>query len=292
MNLTYEQREIFWGNEALLLGDLTQNGGSPVVSNVEIVTGLVSVGSMEDQAETQNFPADNVPNHGVKKGATLLQGELVFLQTANALRESWLGHAKTANGLGFAPTGDWKTKIVQYLIKGRRRTPQGGFEDGWKIEVYPAMTPTAEPTKETETDSVDGVDPIQWTLAVQATDSPLYKVANAGKPFAEYEVWGEQAVKFAEKMESELFIMMPDTEIEGGTPTLVAPEPLTATSATANIPTTLKNSANEDVTVTSVIKNSSGSTVENGSLVDGTYTVTFSADGYASVTATLTVTIA
>ena len=154
------------------------------------------------------------------------------------------------------------------------------------------MTPTAEPTKETETDSVDGVDPIQWTLAVQATDSPLYKVANAGKPFAEYEVWGEQAVKFAEKMESELFIMMPDTEIEGGTPTLVAPEPLTATSATADIPTTLKNSNNEDVTVTSVIKNSSGSTVENGSLVDGTYTVTFSADGYASVTATLTVAIA
>lgn len=292
MNLTYKEREIFWGNEALVIADLTAgDGGAVTVSAPKLVTGLVSVGAMEDQAETKNFPADNVPDHGVKKGATLLQGEVVFLQTDEALKEDWLGQVATPNGLGYVPTGNWKTKCVQYLIKGRRKTASGGFEDGWRIEVYPAMTPTAEATKESETDSVDGVDPIQWKLKVQAVDSELYKVAGSSTPFAEYEVWGAQAQAFATKMESGLFIMMPDTEISGGA-TLVAPGPLTATSATANIPTTLKNSLGADVTVTNVIKNSGGQIIENGSLTNGTFTVTFSASGYQSVTAQLTVTIA
>lgn len=213
MNLTYEQRTIFWGNEALIIADLKAGeSGAVTVSNPKILTGLVSVSAMEDQAETTNYPADNVPDHGVKKGATLLQGEVVFLQTDEALKEDWLGQVATANGLGYVPTGNWKTKVVQYLIKGRRKTATG-WENGWRIEVYPAMTPTAEATKESETDSVDGVDPIQWTLAVQAVDSELYKVGTQAVPFAEYEVWGAQADAFATKMESGLFIMMPDTEI-------------------------------------------------------------------------------
>lgn len=297
MNLTYEQRAIFYGNEALLLGDLVVQDGVVSVTNTEIVTGLVSVGSMEDQAEVNNYPADNVPDHGMKKGATLLQGEMVFIQDSKALKESWLGHVATANGLGFAQTGDWKTKIVQYLIKGRRRTPEGGFENGWKIEVYPAMTPTAEPTKESETESTDGADPIQWTLAVQAVDSPLYKVANQGKPFVEYEVWGAQAEAFASKMETGLFIMMPDTVIEGGIGTLTAPtidDVETATKGgndgTLVIPTKLKNQANEDVAVTSTIKDAQGQTATNGQLAPNTYTITFKASGYPDVTATATVT--
>ena len=77
------------------------------------------------------------------------------------------------------------------------------------------MKPTAEPTKESETDSVDGVDPIQWTLAVQATESDIY--LNNGKNVAaiEYEIWGEQAKDFAKKMESGMFIMQPDTVLAG-----------------------------------------------------------------------------
>ena len=297
MNLTYEQRAIFYGNEALILGDLAVTGGKLTVTNTEIVTGLVSVGSMEDQAEVSNYPADDVPDHGMKKGATLLQGEMVFIQDSKALKESWLGHVATENGLGFASTGDWKTKCVQYLIKGRRRKPDGGFENGWKIEVYPAMTPTAEPTKESETESTDGADPIQWTLAVQATDSPLYKVANQGKPFVEYEVWGAQADAFAQQMESGLFIMLPDTVIAGGIGTLTAPtipsaETLThgGSDATLTIPTKLKNQDNEDVNVTSKITNSTEEVQTNGQLKAGTYTVTFSASGYPDVTAQATVT--
>lgn len=170
MKLDYNAREIFWGNEALIVADITKDTQGKIIdSNHKIVTGLVSVGAMEDQAETANFPADDVPDHGVKKGATLLQGEMVFIQTDQALKEDILGQERTQNGLGWSPTGNWKTKCVQYLIKGRKRDKETGeFIDGWRVVVYPNLTPTAEATKESETDSVDGVDPIQWTLAVQA----------------------------------------------------------------------------------------------------------------------------
>ena len=218
MKLDYNSREIFWGNEALVVADMAKGtDGSPEFTNVKIVTGLVSVGAMEDQAETNNYPADDVPDHGVKKGATLLQGEMVFIQTDQALKEDILGQQKTPNGLGWSPTGNWKTKCVQYLIKGRKRDKTTGeFVDGWRVVVYPNLTPTAEATKESETDSVDGVDPIQWTLAVQATDSDIY--LNGGKkvPAIEYEIWGEQAKDFATKMEAGLFIMEPDTVLSTG----------------------------------------------------------------------------
>lgn len=183
MKLDYNSREIFFGNEALVVADMAKgSNGKPEFTNLKIVTGLVSVGEMEDQAETNSYPADDVPDHGVKKGATLLQGEMVFIQTDQALKEDILGQQRTANGLGWSPTGNWKTKCVQYLIKGRKRDKvTGEFIDGYRVVVYPNLRPTAEATKESETDSVDGVDPIQWTLAVQAADSDIY--LNGGKKF-------------------------------------------------------------------------------------------------------------
>ncbi|MCT1195344.1 cell wall anchor protein, partial [Lactococcus lactis] len=63
-----------------------------------------------------------------------------------------------------------------------------------------------------------------------------------------------------------------------------------ASDATATLPTTLKNNAGTDIPVTSVITDSSGTTVNNGQLSAGTYTVTYSAAGYSSVTQTLVVT--
>ena len=298
MKLDYNSREIFWGNEALIVADLTKGvSGRPEYSNIKIVTGLVSVGSMEDQAETNSYPADDVPDHGVKKGATLLQGEMVFIQTDQALKEDILGQERTANGLGWSPTGNWKTKCVQYLIKGRKRDKvTGEFVDGWRVVVYPKLRPTAEPNKESETDSVDGVDPIQWTLAVQATDSDIY--VNNGKNVAviEYEIWGEQAKSFANKMESGLFIMQPNTELAGAV-TLVAPVIPNVTTATKGhndgtivVPSTLKDSKGQDVKVTSVIKDAQGKVEKNNELAPGAHLVTFSADGYQDVTAGVAVT--
>ena len=217
MKLDYNSREIFFGNEALIVADMAKgSNGKPEFTNHKIVTGLVSVSKMEDQAETNSYPADDVPDHGIKKGATLLQGEMVFIQTDQALKEDILGQQKTSNGLGWSPTGNWKTKCVQYLIKGRKRDKvTGEFIDGYRVVVYPNLRPTAEATKESETDSVDGVDPIQWTVAVQATESDIYLNGDKKVPAIEYEIWGEKAKDFAKKMESGLFIMQPDTELAG-----------------------------------------------------------------------------
>ena len=298
MKLDYNSREIFFGNEALIVADMAKgSNGKPEFTNHKIVTGLVSVGEMEDQAETNSYPADDVPDHGVKKGATLLQGEMVFIQTDQALKEDILGQQRTANGLGWSPTGNWKTKCVQYLIKGRKRDKvTGEFIDGYRVVVYPNLRPTAEATKESETDSVDGVDPIQWTLAVQATDSDIYLNENKKVHAIEYEIWGEQAKDFANKMEAGLFIMQPDTVLAGEI-TLVAPVIPNVTTATKGnndgtiaVPTTLKDSKGRTVKVTSVIKDANGKVETNGHLAPGVHLVTFSADGYQDVTSGVSVT--
>ena len=298
MKLDYNSREIFFGNEALIVADMSKgSNGKPEFTNHKIVTGLVSVGEMEDQAETNSYPADDVPDHGVKKGATLLQGEMVFIQTDQALKEDILGQQRTANGLGWSPTGDWKTKCVQYLIKGRKRDKvTGEFIDGYRVVVYPNLRPTAEATKESETDSVDGVDPIQWTLAVQATDSDIYLNGTKKVPAIEYEIWGEQAKDFAKKMESGLFIMQPDTVLAGAI-TLVAPVIPNVTTATKGnndgtivVPATLKDSKGGTVKVTSVIRDDHGKVETNGQLAPGVHLVTFSADGYQDVTSGVSVT--
>ena len=298
MKLDYNSREIFFGNEALIVADMAKgSGGKPEFTNHKIVTGLVSVGEMEDQAETNSYPADDVPDHGVKKGATLLQGEMVFIQTDQALKEDILGQQRTANGLGWSPTGNWKTKCVQYLIKGRKRDKvTGEFIDGYRVVIYPNLRPTAEATKESETDSVDGVDPIQWTLAVQATDSDIYLNGNKKVPAIEYEIWGEQAKDFVKKMESGLFIMQPDTVLAGAI-TLVAPVIPNVTTATKGnndgtivVPDTLKDSKGGTVKVTSVIRDDHGKVETNGQLAPGVHIVTFSADGYEDVTAGVSVT--
>ena len=298
MKLDYNSREIFFGNEALIVADMAKgSNGKPEFTNHKIVTGLVSVGEMEDQAETNSYPADDVPDHGVKKGATLLQGEMTFIQTDQALKEDILGQQRTANGLGWSPTGDWKTKCVQYLIKGRKRDKvTGEFIDGYRVVVYPKLKPTAEPTKESETDSVDGVDPIQWTLAVQATESDIYLNGDKKVPAIEYEIWGDQAKDFANKMEAGLFIMQPDTDLAGAI-TLVAPVIPNVTTATKGnndgtivVPTTLKDSKGETVKVASVIRGDHGKVETNGQLAPGVHIVTFSADGYEDVTAGVSVT--
>lgn len=298
MKLDYNSREIFFGNEALIVADMTKgSNGKPEFTNHKIVTGLVSVGEMEDQAETNSYPADDVPDHGVKKGATLLQGEMVFIQTDQALKEDILGQQRTENGLGWSPTGNWKTKCVQYLIKGRKRDKvTGEFIDGYRVVIYPNLRPTAEATKESETDSVDGVDPIQWTLAVQATDSDIYLNGNKKVTAIEYEIWGEQAKDFVKKMESGLFIMQPDTVLAGAI-TLVAPVIPNVTTATKGnndgtivVPDTLKDSKGGTVKVTSVIRDDHGKVETNGQLAPGVHIVTFSADGYEDVTAGVSVT--
>lgn len=285
MKLNYDPREIFYGNEALVVADVAKGADGKIeTSNIKLVTGLVSVGAMEDQAETTNYPADDVPDHGFKKGATLLQGSMTFIQTSQALREDLMGWVATDNGLGYSPTGNFKTKLVQYLIKGKRRNMDTGtVEEGWRVVIYPQLTPTAEATNESETDSVDGVDPIQWEVAVQATASDIYTNKGYKVPQIEFTIWGEQAKAYEKKMEEELFILLPDTVIEGG-----APE---ATSVTLNKTTTsIKVGANETLTATVTPEGASQtvtwtSSDDTKATVDANGKVTAVAEGTATITA-------
>lgn len=283
MKLNYDPREIFYGNEALVVADVAKGADGKIeTSNIKLVTGLVSVGAMEDQAETTNYPADDVPDHGFKKGATLLQGSMTFIQTSQALREDLMGWVATENGLGYSPTGNFKTKLVQYLIKGKRRNMDTGtVEEGWRVVIYPQLTPTAEATSESETDSVDGVDPIQWEVAVQATASDIYTNQGYKVPRIEFTIWGAQAKAYEKKMEEGLFILLPDTVIEGGTPE--------ATSVTLNKTTTsIKVGANE--TLTATVAPSGASQVVTWSSSDDTK-ATVSASGKVTAIAQGTVTI-
>lgn len=217
LNLKYDDRKIFWGNEGLLVGKIDTAGAKPTATDIKLATGMVSASAMEDQASTANFPADNKPDHGSKKGSTLLQGEMVFMQIDEPVGEGLLGQVKSENGLGWVPTGNYTDHIVQYVNRAMKKTADGEVINGYKIIVYPALKATGEGTSESETDSVDGVDPIQYTIPLQATATPAYKSGNYQPAEMKYEVWGAQAEEFEKMMEEQLFIMFPDTVIAGGT---------------------------------------------------------------------------
>ncbi len=212
LDLKYGERKIFWGNEGLLVAKLDATGSKPTAKNIKLVTGLVSVGEMEDQAETSNFAADDISDHGSKKGSTLLQGEMVFMQLDEGVAEDLMGQVKSENGLGYISTGNYSDFIVQYVNKARKKTATG-VVDGYKINVYPSLKATADAGGESETDSSDGVDPIQYTLAVSATGTPAYRSQGKTPASVSYEVWGDQAVEFEKMMNKQLFIMFPDTVI-------------------------------------------------------------------------------
>ena len=212
LDLQYGERKIFWGNEGLLVAKLDNTGAKPVAKNIKLVTGLVSVGEMEDQAETSNFAADDISDHGSKKGATLLQGEMVFMQLDEGVAEDLMGQVKSENGLGYISTGNYSDFIVQYVNKARKKTADG-VVDGYKINVYPALKATADAGGESETDSSDGVDPIQYTLPVSATGTAAYRSQGKTPAVVPYEVWGEQAIEFEKMMNDTPFIMFPDTVI-------------------------------------------------------------------------------
>ena len=216
LDLQYGERKIFWGNEGLLVAKLDSTGAKPTAKNIKLVTGLVSVGEMEDQAETSNFAADDISDHGSKKGSTLLQGEMVFMQLDEGVAEDLMGQVKSENGLGYISTGNYSDFIVQYVNKARKKTADG-VVDGYKINVYPSLKATADAGGESETDSSDGVDPIQYTLSVSATGTQAYRSQGKTPASVSYEVWGDQAVEFEKMMNAQLFVMFPDTVIPTAT---------------------------------------------------------------------------
>lgn len=188
-NIDYKQRELFHGNQLLTIGTLT---AANTISDVFIGTGLVSVSAMEDDADIQNFAADDVADHATIAGASLLKGTLKFIQLDPDVRIKFFGQDTTASGAGYANSGVYPKRAVQYVTLGQTR-------DGNKaamVTVYPSMSLTGKPTKSTETDSSDKPTAVNWEAKVQAGGSEYYTTKNGVKaPEFEYMFYGDDVDK-------------------------------------------------------------------------------------------------
>lgn len=179
MAFGYSTRQVFTGNERLSIGTLASDGEPTAVIHG---TGLVSVSAMEDSSEATNVAADNVPDHVSFSAAPTLTGSMVFVQLDPGVRTDFFGQEVTANGSGYASSGVYPKRIVQYVSPGQTR----GGEPLLLVTVYPNMSVTAKPTKETTTNTSDAPDEITWTGNVQATPSPYY-LTTSGRQSAEFE---------------------------------------------------------------------------------------------------------
>nr|DAW67648.1 MAG TPA: tail tube protein [Caudoviricetes sp.] len=181
MVFNYKEREMFHGNQRLSIAELTS---ADTYKNVKFGTGLVSVSAMSDSAEVKSFAADDIPDHASIAGASLLKGTMKFMQLDPDLRIDFFGQDETENGKGYASTGVFPKRLVQYVTTGTRRNGDKAL----LITVYPNMSVTGKPSKETETDSSDSPTAITWEASVQASGSEFY-VTKTGRKSAEFEYY-------------------------------------------------------------------------------------------------------
>ena len=179
MVFQYKDREMFSGNQRLLIAKLT---GENETTDVVFGTGLVSVSSMEDEAEVTNFPADDVPDFASVSGASLAKGTITFMQLDPDVRVNFFGQSTTDNGKGYASTGVYPQRLVQFVSIGATKTGKKKL----LVTVYPNMSVTGKPSKSTETDSSDTPTAINWEASVQASGSDFYLTSD-GYRSAEFE---------------------------------------------------------------------------------------------------------
>lgn len=179
MVFQYKDREMFSGNQRLLIAKLT---GENETTDVVFGTGLVSVSSMEDEAEVTNFPADDVPDHASVSGASLAKGTITFMQLDPDVRVNFFGQSTTDNGKGYASTGVYPQRLVQFVSIGATKTGKKKL----LVTVYPNMSVTGKPSKSTETNSSDTPTAINWEASVQASGSDFYLTSD-GYRSAEFE---------------------------------------------------------------------------------------------------------
>ena len=179
MVFQYKDREMFSGNQRLLIAKLT---GENETTDVVFGTGLVSVSSMEDEAEVTNFPADDVPDFASVSGASLAKGTITFMQLDPDVRVNFFGQSTTDNGKGYASTGVYPQRLVQFVSIGATKTGKKKL----LVTVYPNMSVTGKPSKSTETNSSDTPTAINWEASVQASGSDFYLTSD-GYRSAEFE---------------------------------------------------------------------------------------------------------
>ena len=213
MAFKYNERVMFHGNQRLLIAKLDS---ATAYSDVIFGTGLVSVSNMKDDSNITNFPADDVPDHATISGAQLLKGTINFMQLDPDVRVKFFGQEETANGKGFASVGVYPQRVVQYATLGTKR-------DGTRalmVTVYPSMSVTSKPSKQTTTDSADKPTAVNWEAAVQASGSDYYKT-KSGRKSAEFEYifYGEDVDKTLDYIDKG-GIILPD--FDPGTTTVIA----------------------------------------------------------------------
>ena len=179
MVFKYNERSMFHGNQRLLIAKLDSK---TAYSDVVFGTGLVKVSAMKDEAEVTNFPADDVADHATIAGASLLKGSMTFMQLDPKVRVKFFGQEETQNKKGYASVGVYPQRLVQYATLGSKR-------DGTRalmVTVYPNMSVTSKPSKETTTDSSDKPTAVNWEAEVQASGSDYYLTGN-GRKSSEFE---------------------------------------------------------------------------------------------------------
>lgn len=196
MVFQYKDREMFHGNQRLLIAKLT---GKNKTTDVVFGTGLVSVSSMEDEAEVTNFPADDVPDHASVSGASLAKGTITFMQLDPDVRVNFFGQSTTDNGKGYASTGVYPQRLVQFVSIGATKTGKKKL----LVTVYPNMSVTGKPSKSTETDSSDTPTAINWEASVQASGSDFYLTSDGYRSAEfEYVYEGDEVDKVLEYVDS------------------------------------------------------------------------------------------
>lgn len=192
MAFNYSNRTMFHGNQRLLIAKLDSK---TTYSDVVFGTGLVSVSQMADEAQITNFPADDTPDHATIAGASLLKGTLSFMQLDPNVRVKFFGQEETVNGKGFASTGVYPKRLVQYATLGNSKDGQPAL----MVTVYPNMSVTSKPSKQTTTDSAETPTAVNWEAAVQASGSDYY-LTKSGRKSSEYEYffYGEEVNKVLE----------------------------------------------------------------------------------------------
>ena len=179
MVFQYKDREMFHGNQRLLIAKLT---GVNKTDDVVYGTGLVSVSVMKDDAEVNNFADDDVPDNASISGASLLKGTISFTQLDPDVRVKFFGQSTTENGKGYASTGVYPQRLVQYVSLGATKTGKKKL----LVTVYPNMSVTSKPSKSTETNSSDTPTAINWEASVQASGSDFYLTSDGARA-AEFE---------------------------------------------------------------------------------------------------------
>ena len=209
MVFQYKDREMFHGNQRLLIAKLT---GKNKTTDVVFGTGLVSVSSMEDEAEVTNFPADDVPDHASVSGASLSKGTMTFMQLDPDVRVKFFGQSTTENGKGYASTGVYPQRLVQYVSIGATKSGKKKL----LVTVYPNMSVTGKPSKSTETDSADTPTAINWEAPVQASGSDFYLTSDGHRAAEfEYPFEGDEVDKVLEYIDGG-GIITPDYTVKPG----------------------------------------------------------------------------